>query len=161
MFAEAQEHKKTGTIQHHKKTKAEIDKELAQEYLSSGRMSKPTVSEELVYRAESLKGSSERVVDFDAKNETEISIDRRQKTALERIIARQQGKVPGEIVERNGMLVFEIDTQNEQQKAKNNMIPQNIVASTLRENTTKEEIDGVVTEIRKTQTRDLQQTQQK
>lgn len=59
------------------------------------------------------------------------------------------------------MLVFEIDTQNEQQKAKNNMIPQNIVASTLRENTTKEEIDGVVTEIRKTQTRDLQQTQQK
>lgn len=161
MFAEAQEHKKTGTIQHHKKTKAEIDKELAQEYLSSGRMSKPTVSEELVYRAESLRGSSERVVDFDAKNETEISIDRRQKTALERIIARQQGKVPGEIVERNGMLVFEIDTQNEQQKAKNNMIPQNIVASTLRENTTKEEIDGVVTEIRKTQTRDLQQTQQK
>ena len=156
MSAKAEEHRKTGTIQQHKKTKAETDKELAQEYLRSGSMSKPTVSEELAYRTETLIGASERVVDFDAKSEAEIPIDRRQKTAVERIIARQQGKVPGEIVERNGMLVFAIDTQNVQERKRNNVTPSSIVAYTLQENTGKNEINGVTTEMRQ----NLTQTQE-
>lgn len=156
MSAKAEEHRKSGTIQQHKKTRAETDKELAQEYLRSGSMSKPTIEEELAYRTETLIGASERVVDFDAKSEAEITINRRQKTAVERIIARQQGKVPGEIVERNGMLVFAIDTQNVQERKRNNVTPSSIVAYTLQEDTGKNEINGVTTEMRQ----DLTQTQE-
>lgn len=161
MFAEAEKSKINGTIQQHKKTKADVDKDYAQEYLRSENISQPTVEEELAYREEAIRGGTERVVDFNAKNENEIPIDRRQKTAVERIIARQQGKVPGEIIERNGMLVFEIDTHDEKERAKNNITPQSIVSSTLIKDTTMEEINSIVNEIRKTQTRDLQKSQQK
>lgn len=161
MHNNAENNRANNTLPHYKKTEAELDKIYAQDYLRSGNISQPTLEEELAYRESAIRGATERVVDFDAKNETEIPTDRRQKAAVERIIARQQGKVPSKIIESNGVLVFVVDTQREQQIGNSSVTPQNIVASTLRKNTTENEINNVAGEIKRTKTRDLQQLQEK
>lgn len=173
-FEDAQKNIHSGNIPQHKKTRAELDKKLAQDYLRSGAMSKPTVEEELAYRADTLRGADEVVVDFDAKTTSEIPLERRQKTALTRIIARQQGKVPSQVMQKNGAFVFVVDTQKEQKQIVNSdlqvedsdidrtdyITPTSITDSSIRIDATKQELNGVVQEIRKTQTRDLQQSQE-
>jgi len=66
-FEDAQKNIQSGNLPQHKKTRGELDKKLAQDYLKSGKMSKPTIAEELAYRADTLRGADEVVVDFDAK----------------------------------------------------------------------------------------------
>ena len=171
-FEDAQKNIKSGNLPQHKKTRAELDKKLAQDYLKSGSMSKSTIEEELAYRADTLRGADEVVVDFDAKTTSEIPLERRQKTALTRIIARQQGKVPSQVMQKNGTFVFVVDTQKEQKQTVSSdlqvadsdinrtdyITPAGITDSSIRIDATKQELNGVVHEIRKTQTRDLQQS---
>jgi len=162
MFAQAQENLKTGNVPNHKKTRAEIDKKYAQAYLRSGNLTKGSVQEELEYRADSIRGAEMLAVDFDAKSIAEISQDRKQKTSLTRVIARQQGKVPSEVIKQNGRYVIVIDTQKqkapnlETQEAADStewISPTDVTNSTLRAGTGKEDINSVVQEIRTSQSR--------
>lgn len=94
MFAEAEENIQTGNVPHYKKTIAEIDKHYAQQYLSSGNITRESVEDEIRYRRgltqrERLKISNET----DKKN---IPLLRKQQISLSRVLARQDGKVPGE-----------------------------------------------------------------
>jgi len=162
MFAQAQENLKTGNVPNHKKTRAEVDKKYAQAYLRSGNLTKGSVEEELEYRADSIRGAEMLAVDFDAKSIADISLDRKQKTSLTRVIARQQGKVPSEVIQQNGGYVIVIDTQKqktqniEAQEAADStewISPTDITDSTLRAGTGKQEINSVVQDIRISQTR--------
>lgn len=162
MFAQAQENLKTGNVPNHKKTRAEVDKKYAQAYLRSGNLTKGSVEEELEYRADSIRGAEMLAVDFDAKSIADISLDRKQKTSLTRVIARQQGKVPSEVIQQNGGYVIVIDTQKqktqniEAQEAADStewISPTDITDSTLRAGTGKQEINSVVQDIRTSQTR--------
>lgn len=173
MFAQAQENIKTGNVPHHKKTRAEIDKKYAQTYLRSGNLTKDSIEEELEYRADSIRGAEMLAVDFDAKTKADIPMDRRQKVSLTRVIARQQGKVPSEVIQENGNFVMVIDTQKQKQQnlevADNQYSYDNddyisltdITSSTLRAGTTKQDINSVVREIRTSQTREADKSYEK
>ena len=172
-FAEARENMKNGNIPKHKKTRAEIDKICAQDYLKNGKLSKPSIKEELNYRESIIKGATEIIVDVGSKNVAEISMERKQKAALERILARQQGKVPSGIIQKNNAFVFIVDTQKSQEKIQNvnpprrddsvadYIEPKDIEKSTVNTKVTMKDMNNVVEEMKKDKMRDLQQAQER
>lgn len=91
MFEKSQENIANGKIPKHKLTSAEIDKLYAQEYLRNGKRLKP-INRELEYGSMIINSCNERIVDVKANTKDDIPFERKQKTSLERIIARQNGK---------------------------------------------------------------------
>ena len=173
MYAQAKNNIEDGNVPHHKKTRAELDKEYAQEYLKSGNLSKTTIEDEIKYRTEIIKNTNQRLICAGVKNINEIPKDRIQKASLERVIARQQGKIPSKVVQKNGNFIFIVDTQKNIEKD-TSVEPQvndsavadyititDIIDATLKGGTSMQDINGVIQEIRKTQTKDLQQLQEK
>lgn len=174
MQEKANEARRTGNYpKHYRETLAETDKRLAQQYLTSGNLSRSSVSEEISYRRGLVRNDKIKV--SDEKDKSKIPMSRRQQISLTRVLARQSGKIPSKVIydEKIGWYCV----TDEQSKTQPNVSIEKIAASptidsvclsydsvvncTLNVETTKDEIQGVVSEIRRTQTRDLQQSQQK
>ena len=101
---------------------------------------------------------------------------RRQQISLSRILARQDGKTPSEAFydeKRKGWYCI-TDTQAEQKKIQSQSVPKttssydmdvispsDVADSTIKVGTGTQDINAVAQEIRRTQTRDLQQAQEK
>lgn len=113
MAKKAEENRQNGLVPKYKTTRAESDKSLAQNYLKSSVMRKLTPKDEIAYRTDILRGADEVIVDSDAKTVKDVSLLKRQKTALMRTIARQQGKIPSGVIFENGRCYFMVDTQQE------------------------------------------------
>ena len=116
-----------------------------------------------------------KVEDFFEKDKSKIPMVRRQQISLTRVLARQSGKIPSKVVydEKLGWYCFADEQSKTQPNVsiekiaasslidKSSLSYDSVVTSTLNVETTKDEIQGVVSEIRRTKTRDLQQSQQK
>ena len=101
---------------------------------------------------------------------------RRQQISLSRVLARQDGKTPSEAFydeKRKGWYCI-TDTQAEQKKDQSQSIPKttnsydmdfispsNVVDSTVRVGTGRQDINDVVQEIKRTQNKELQQAYEK
>lgn len=174
MQEKANEARRTGNYpKNYRETLAETDKKLAQQYLSGGNLSRSSISEEISYRRGLSQNDKIKV--SDEKDKSKISMARIQQISLTRVLARQSGKIPSKVVydEKLGWYCF----TDEQSKTipnvsiekiaasssidKSSLSYDSVVTSTLNVEITKDEIQGVVSEIRRTQTRDLQQSQQK
>lgn len=174
MQEKANEAKRTGDYpKYYRETLAETDKKLAQQYLTSGNLSESSVSEEISYRRGLLRNNKIKV--SDEKDKNKIPMQRIQQISLTRVLARQSGKIPSKFIydEKRGWYCV----TDEQPKTQPNVSIEKIAASslidkislsydsvvtsTLNVEITKDEIQRVVSEIRRTQTRDLQQAQQK
>lgn len=154
----AEKNRKNQTIPKYQKTNAEQDKRYAQVYLKSGNLSKNNIKEEIEYR-QNLLNSNEVMVYAGAKNKNEIPLIAKQKASLERVLARQQGKVPGKVKSENkdGKWTFEVDTQKNQEKDifaemiedSKKITPESITKDTIEANITKQEIEEVINETKK------------
>ena len=174
MQEEANEARRTGNYpKNYRETLAETDKKLAQQYLSSGNLSRSSISEEISYRRGLFQNDKIKV--SDEKDKSKIPMVRRQQISLTRVLARQSGKIPSKVVydEKLGWYCFADEQSKTQPNVsiekiaasslidKSSLSYDSVVTSTLNVETTKDEIQGVVSEIRRTKTRDLQQSQQK
>ena len=175
MQEKANEARKNGTYpKNYKLTRAEIDKKLAQQYLSSGNLTKSTILEEISYRRGLSQRDKIKVVS-DEKYKSKIPIIIKQQISLIRVLARQSGKIPSKLVsdEKIGWY-FATDEQPKTQPNvsieeivngssidKKSLSYDSVVTSTLNAETTKDEIQEVMSEIRNVQTRELQQAQQR
>lgn len=174
MQEKANEARRTGNYpKNYRETLAETDKKLAQQYLSSGDLSRSSISEEISYRRGLSQNDKIKV--SDEKDKSKIPMVRRQQIGLTRVLARQSGKIPSKVVydEKLGWYCFADEQHKTQPNASIEKITASssmdkislsygrVVTSTLNVKMTKGEIQGVVSEIRRTQTRDLQQAQQK
>ena len=167
MKNQAEENRKNNAIPKYKKTMAEQDKKLAQNYLKSGNLSKKNIQDEIKYRKNLLSGD-EVTVDVGAKTTKDIPLLSKQKASLTRVIARQQGKVPGkvELKDANGKWTFVVDTLKNQTKdplmdliEDNSYItPQKIIKDTVKSNITKQEIEQATQEIKKQKNKEIQKS---
>lgn len=167
MKNQAEENRKNNSIPKYKKTMAEQDKKLAQNYLKSGNLSKKNIQDEIKYRKNLLSGD-EVTVDVGAKTTKDIPLLSKQKASLTRVIARQQGKVPGkvELKDANGKWTFVVDTLKNQTKdplmdliEDNSYItPQKIIKDTVKSNITKQEIEQATQEIKKQKNKEIQKS---
>lgn len=160
----AEKNRKNQTIPKYQKTNAEQDKRYAQVYLKSGNLSKNSIKEEIEYR-QNLLNSNEVMVYAGAKNKNEIPLIAKQKASLERVLARQQGKVPGKVKSENkdGKWTFEVDTQKNQEKDifteliedSKKITPESITRDTIEANITKQEIEQVINETKKVRNKQI------
>ena len=170
---EAEKNRRTGNLPKYRRTRAEIDRQYAQDYLRSGNLSQGSVQSEIDYRRGLTTRNLLKVSDeVEKKN---ILMLRRQQISLSRVLARQDGKTPSEVFydeKRKGWYCI-TDTQAEQKKTQSQSVPKttssydmNIISpsdvadSTIRVGTGTQDINAVAQEIRRTQTRDLQQAQE-
>lgn len=170
---EAEKNRRTGNLPKYRRTRAEIDRQYAQDYLRSGNLSQGFVQSEIDYRRGLTTRNLLKVSDeVEKKN---IPMLRRQQISLSRVLARQDGKTPSEVFydeKRKGWYCI-TDTQAEQKKTQSQSVPKttssydmNIISpsdvadSTIRVGTGIQDINAVAQEIRRTQTRDLQQAQE-
>lgn len=154
----AEKNRKNQTIPKYQKTNAEQDKKYAQAYLKSGNLSKNSIKEEIDYR-KNLINSNEVMVYVGAETKEEIPLIAKQKASLEKILARQQGKVPGKVKSENkdGKWTFEVDTQKSQKKDiftemiedSESITPESITKDTIEANITKQEIEQIINETQK------------
>ncbi len=158
---------------YYRKTRAEIDKQYAQDYLRSENLSQSSVANEIAYRSGLTRNDKIRI--SNEKDTGKIPIVRKQQISLTRVLARQSGKIPSQAKydEKMGWYCL-TDEQSRVQpsvsieeiaasSSPNNKYfsPNDITNSTIKVASTRNEISGVINEIRKNQTRDLQQSQQK
>lgn len=136
LFKTAQIHLDEGNVPEYQLTKAEIDKKYAQDYLKRGNLSKKSVEEELSETKKSLNRSSIIVIDGGSKSIEDIPLEEKQRIALMRVIARQQGKIPSELIAQNGKYIMIINT-----KKQNNIAPKDIAKSTLKVEVTNDELN--------------------
>ena len=135
LFKTAQIHLDEGNVPEYQLTKAEIDKKYAQDYLKRGNLSKKSVEEELSETKKSLNRSNIIVIDGGSKSIEDIPLEEKQRIALMRVIARQQGKIPSELIAQNGKYIMIINT-----KKQNNIAPKDIAKSTLKVEVTNDEL---------------------
>lgn len=170
---EAEKNRRTGNLPKYRRTRAEIDRQYAQDYLRSGNLSQGSVQSEIDYRRGLTTRNLLKVSDEAEKKN--ISMLRRQQISLSRVLARQDGKTPSEAFydeKRKGWYCI-TDTQAEQKKTQSQSVPKatssydmNIISpsdvadSTIRVGTGTQDINAVAQEIRRTQTRDLQQAKE-
>ena len=83
MKNQAEENRKNNAIPKYKKTMAEQDKKLAQNYLKSGNLSKKNIQDEIKYRKNLLSGD-EVTVDVGAKTTKDIPLLSKQKASLKK-----------------------------------------------------------------------------
>ena len=171
---EAEENRRAGNLPRYRRTRAEIDKQYAQDYLRSGSLSQGSVQAEIDYRRGLTTRNLLKVSDEAEKKD--IPMLRRQQISLSRILARQDGKTPSEAFydeKRKGWYCI-TDTQAEQKKIQSQSVPKttssydmdvispsDVADSTIKVGTGTQDINAVAQEIRRTQTRDLQQAQEK
>ena len=171
---EAEENRRAGNLTRYRRTRAEIDKQYAQDYLRSGSLSQGSVQAEIDYRRGLTTRNLLKVSDEAEKKD--IPMLRRQQISLSRILARQDGKTPSEAFydeKRKGWYCI-TDTQAEQKKIQSQSVPKttssydmdvispsDVADSTIKVGTGTQDINAVAQEIRRTQTRDLQQAQEK
>ena len=173
MHAEAEENRRTGNLPTYKKTPAELDKENAQAYLSGNDLSQPTIQKEIDYRKGILSRGKFRITNERDINNTPLV--RRQQIALTRVLARQEGKTPGEpqYDEKMGWYCLTDVSQKQQPSIQmEEMVaspsidsgyftPKGTTESTLKVAVGRNEMNGTIQEIRRTQTKDLEQAQVK
>lgn len=96
MHKEAEENRKTGNLPKYRRTRAETDKQYAQDYLRGENLSQGSIEQEINYR----KGLTERnlIKVSDQKERKDIPLLRRQQISLTRVLARQDGKIPSEAI---------------------------------------------------------------
>lgn len=92
MFEMAEENEKNGTIPKYKKTRAQIDKEYAQDYLKSGNLKLGSVEKEIEGRKYLAEHDS--IIISEEQDIKDVPVIRKQQVSLTRVLARQQGKVP-------------------------------------------------------------------
>lgn len=125
MHNEAEKNRKNCNLPKYHRTRAEIDKQYAQDYLKSGNLSQGSVEQEIDYRRGLTNRSSIKV--SNEKQRKDIPLLRRQQISLTRVLARQDGKTPSEAIydeKRKGWYCI-TDTQAEQKKV-NTMTNPNI-----------------------------------
>lgn len=154
---------------YYRETRAETDKRLAQEYLKSNNLSKNSIEEEIEYRKGLTRNKKIKI--SNEKDKDKISLARKQQISLTRILARQLGKIPSEAKydEKIGWYCLTDEQDKVQSSVSGEEVvashlifsPQRITDSTIKVGITRHEVSGVIKEIRKTQTRDLQQIDQK
>ena len=113
---EAEDNRKNGSLPKYHRTRAEIDKQYAQDYLRSGNLSQGSVEQEIDYRRGLTNRSLIKV--SNEKQRKDIPLLRRQQISLTRVLARQDGKTPSEAIydeKRKGWYCI-TDTQAEQKK---------------------------------------------
>lgn len=116
MHNEAEDNRKNGSLPKYHRTRAEIDKQYAQDYLRSGNLSQGSVEQEIDYRRGLTNRSLIKV--SNEKQRKDIPLLRRQQISLTRVLARQDGKTPSEAIydeKRKGWYCI-TDTQAEQKK---------------------------------------------
>ena len=116
MHNEAEDNRKNGSLPKYHRTRAEIDKQYAQDYLRSGNLSQGSVEQEIDYRRGLTNRSSIKV--SNEKQRKDIPLLRKQQISLTRVLARQDGKTPSEAIydEKRKGWYFITDTQAEQKK---------------------------------------------
>ena len=155
----------------YRETRAEIDKRLAQEYLRSDNLSKNSVTDEIYYRIGLAQNDKVKI--SNEKNKDKISRVRKQQISLTRVLARQLGKIPSkEKYDKKIGWYFETDKQSRVQpsdltvksiasplRENISLFPDEIINSTLKVALTKNEISEVLSEIRQSKTKDVQEIQ--
>ncbi len=173
MHAEAEENRRTGNLPTYKKTPAELDKENAQAYLKGNDLSQSTVQKEIDYRKGILSRGKIRITT--ERDITNIPLVRQQQISLTRILARQEGKVPSEpqYDEKLGWYCLADISEKQQPSVQLEEIaaspsidagyltPNSLTDSTLRVGVGRNEINSTTQDIRRTQTRDIEQAQVK
>lgn len=171
---EAEENRRNGNLPKYRRTRAEIDRQYAQDYLRSDNISQGSVKAEIDYRRGLTTKALLKVSDeVEKKN---IQMSRRQQISLSRVLARQDGKTPSEAFydeKRKGWYCI-TDTQAEQKKIQSQSIPKttnsydmdfispsDVTESTVRFGTGRQDINDVVQEIKRAQNKELQQSYEK
>lgn len=171
---EAEENRKNGNLPKYRRTRAEIDRQYAQDYLKSDNLSQGSVKAEIDYRRGLTTKALLKVSDeVEKKN---IQMLRRQQISLSRVLARQDGKTPSEAFydeKRKGWYCI-TDTQAEQKKIQSQSFPKttnsydmdfispsDVTESTVRFGTGRQDINDVVQEIKRAQSKELQQSYEK
>lgn len=174
MHNDAEENRRNGNLPRYRRTRAETDRQFAQDYLRSGNLSQGSIQAEIDYRRGLTTRNLLKVSDEAEKKD--IPMLRRQQISLSRVLARQDGKTPSEAFydeKRKGWYCI-TDTQAEQKETQAKsaskpissydmavISPSDITDSTIKVGTATQDINAVTQEIRRTQTRDLQQAQEK
>ena len=166
----AEENRRTGNLPRYRRTRAEIDRQYAQDYLRSGNLSQGSIQSEINYRRALTTRNLLKVSDeVEIEN---IPILRRQQISLCRVLARQDGKTPSEVIydeKRKGWYCI-TDTQAEQKITHNQpalkpttsydmsdgITLSNIAESTIKMGIGTKDIDAVIQEIGLTQLKDKQ-----
>ena len=173
MHEEAEANRRTGNLPKYDRTRAEIDKQYAQDYLRGGNLGNRSVQQEIDYRRGLTNGA--RVAISDVKDKKDIPQLRRQQISLTRVLARQDGKIPSgaKYDDRTKRWYFDTDISQKQQSVATEEIaasaeidesyitPSEIAESTIKVGTGRQDINAVVQEIKRTQNRDLQQSYEK
>ena len=142
---EAEENRRTGNLPRYRRTRAETDRQYAQDYLRSGSLSQGSVQAEIDYRRGLTTRSLLKVSDEAEKKN--IPMLRRQQISLSRVLARQDGKTPSEAFydkKRKGWYCFTDTRQNQK----------NITPATITSDTSMiglQEINSVVQETKQLQ----------
>ena len=142
---EAEENRRTGNLPRYRRTRVEIDKQYAQDYLRSGSLSQGSVQAEVDYRRGLTTKNLLKVSEEAEKKD--IPILRRQQISLSRVLARQDGKTPSEAFydeKRKGWYCFTDTRQNQK----------NITPTTITSDTSMiglQEINSVVQETKQLQ----------
>ena len=142
---EAEENRRTGNLPRYRRTRVEIDKQYAQDYLRSGSLSQGSVQAEVDYRRGLTTRNLLKVSEEAEKKD--IPILRRQQISLSRVLARQDGKTPSEAFydeKRKGWYCFTDTRQNQK----------NITPTTITSDTSMiglQEINSVVQETKQLQ----------
>lgn len=97
MHKEAENNRKNGNLPKYHRTRAEIDKQYAQDYLRSGNLSQGSVEQEIDYRR-GLTTNRSLIKVSNEKQRKDIPLLRRQQISLTRVLARQDGKIPSEAI---------------------------------------------------------------
>ena len=164
---EAEENRRTGNLPKYRRTRAELDRQYAQDYLKSGNLSQGSVQSEIDYRRGLTTRNLLKVSDEAEKKN--ISMLRRQQISLSRVLARQDGKTPSKAFydeKRKGWYCI-TDTQAEQKKTQSQSVPKttssydmdiispsDVADSTIIVGTGTQDINAVAQEIRRTQTQE-------
>ena len=142
---EAEENRRTGNLPRYRRTRAETDRQYAQDYLRSGSLSQGSVQAEIDYRRGLTTRNLLKVSEEAEKKD--IPILRRQQISLSRVLARQDGKTPSEAFydeKRKGWYCFTDTRQNQK----------NITPTTITSDTSMiglQEINSVVQETKQLQ----------
>ena len=142
---EAEENRRTGNLPRYRRTRAETDRQYAQDYLRSGSLSQGSVQAEIDYRRGLTTRNLLKVSDEAEKKD--IPMLRRQQISLSRVLARQDGKTPSEAFydkKRKGWYCFTDTRQNQK----------NITPATITSDTSMiglQEINSVVQETKQLQ----------
>lgn len=161
MQNQAKENRKTGNLPRHHRTRAEIDKQYAQEYLRSENLSQGSVENEINYRRGLTNRSRIRV--SDEKSKKDIPLLRKQQISLTRVLARQDGKIPSEAMydEKKGWYCI-TDTQKQQEVSNTGdsfyITPQTVSRDT--NNIGLQEINNVIQETKQLQNQKVNGEQQ-